>query len=492
MPPLNRIPGCAVIIAFSAALLLSITTPYLALTLAAICALYSILRFVFTSLAYINGLKCIRQAQAVNWHQKYTDFTQENKLDWDSVHHVVIIPNYKEPMHILQKSLSNLAHSPEAARMTVVLAMEASETACQAKAMHLQTEYAGKFAQLYYTIHPENLPGELRCKSANQAWAGRWVKQTLVDELGYDLDCIIVTTMDADTLWHEQYFPALTYHFATDPARHQRFWQAPIRYHSNIYQISPLFRFSNIYSTALELGYLAAHWWPSLPISSYSLSLRLLESSDYWDTDVIADEWHMYIKAFFAQCGDLKLTPIYLPFLATAVSGSTFWENLKNRYLQTLRHSWGSKEISYTVAQILDSAHTPRLKSLKLLLVVAHDLTQASAMWVFLTVASQLPLLVHPAILGDILADPLSFPPFIVLQTVVVVISLLGFTLLLLDIREWPPRLDAPTRRERFLSLIGFLLLPIFGVLLVILPVLHAQYQLFVGKQLAFQVTDKA
>jgi len=70
----------------------------------------------------------------------------------------------------------------------------------------------------------------MQCKSANQAWAARWIKRKLVDQLGYNIDHIVVTTMDADTLWHEDYFEALTYLFATNPDRHLRFWQAPIRY----------------------------------------------------------------------------------------------------------------------------------------------------------------------------------------------------------------------------------------------------------------------
>ena len=44
-----------------------------------------------------------------------------------------------------------------------------------------------------------------------------------------------------------------------------------------------------------------------MPMSSYSLSLRLLEMSGYWDADVIADEWHMFVKAFFARNGEVKV-----------------------------------------------------------------------------------------------------------------------------------------------------------------------------------------
>lgn len=489
---LDGIPGIMVIVAFVIALSMAILVPRTALALAAVWAVYSVVRFLLIAVAYIYGLKYVQEADAIDWHKRYNENHDYMSLAWADVHHVVIIPNYVEPIELLRKTLSNLALSPQSQQMTVVLAMEASEANSVEKGIQLKAEFASAFANVFYTVHPADLPGEMRCKSANQAWAAQWAQHTLIDELGYDPDCIVVTTMDADTLWHKDYFTALTYHFATDPQRHRRFWQAPIRYHGNIYQISPLLRFSNIYSNALELGYLAAGWWDSLPISSYSLSLRLLLASGNWDTDVIADEWHMYIKAFFAHQGDLKPMPIYLPFLATAVTGETLWDALRNRYMQTLRHSWGAKEIGYTIAQIRANPQVSRRESLKLLFVVGHDLTQASAMWVFLTLASQLPILLHPSLLGELLADPFGFPPFIILQLVLIVMTLWGLTLLWLDVQAWPERSSPPTRQEYVLLVLGFLLLPLLGVLFVILPVLHAQIQLLAGRQISFQVTMKA
>ena len=201
--------------------------------------------------------------------------------------------------------------------------MEAAEDGCIEKAECLQREFAGRFKHIYYTVHPRGLPSEMQCKSANEAWAARWIKRRLVDELGYDLDHILVTTMDADTLWHPNHFYALTYLFAINPDRHLRFWQGQIRYHSNVWEISPPMRLLNAYSTALELGYLGGAWWMLMPMSSYSLSLRLLDTSGYWDSDVIADEWHMFVKAFFARNGEVKVERVFLPFLAQATTGDS-------------------------------------------------------------------------------------------------------------------------------------------------------------------------
>ncbi|MEP7292014.1 MAG: hypothetical protein ABI835_09530, partial [Chloroflexota bacterium] len=339
---LDGIPGCLTWLALLLSVIGAVAFPRTMLLFAIAVVLYSSFRFLLTGIAAVIGLRTIRRWEKIDWFDHYVKTAPPDALAWDEVMHVVIIPNYKEPKHVLIKSLENLALQPDARhRMTIVLAMEAAEDGCIEKAEDLRREFAGRFKHLYHTVHPRGLPSEMQCKSANEAWAARWIRRRLVDELGYNMDHILVTTMDADTLWHPRFFDALTYLFATNPNRLMRFWQGQIRYHSNVWEISPPLRLLNAYSTAIELGYLGGSWWTMMPMSSYSLSLRLLDSSGYWDADVIADEWHMFVKAFFARNGEVEVERVFLPFLAQATTGDSISEIVRSRYLQTLRHAWG-------------------------------------------------------------------------------------------------------------------------------------------------------
>jgi hypothetical protein len=489
---LDAIPGITVGLTIIFCIAAAVSFPQTLLFIAALLALYSALRFLLAGIANVHGLKYIEAAEATDWRALYTKRAGPGALPWDVVHHVVIIPNYKESHEVLEKTLQNIAGMCDISRnMSIVLAMEEAEEGCVEKAEKLQASFAQYFKNVFYTVHPAGLPGELQCKSANLAWAGRWVKQTLVDEAGIDISHIIVTSMDSDTMWHQDYFTALTYYFAIDLNRHKRFWQAPIRYHSNVYQVNPLIRLVNAYSTAIELAYLAAPWWPSMPISSYSLSLRLLDDTDYWDTDVIADEWHMYIKAFFRQQGETKLVPIYLPFLATSVTGDTFWQLCKNRYQQSLRHAWGSKEIGYTVGNMLRNPHLSSLDSFRLLVSVAHDILLSGAGWVLMIMGANLPLLLHPALLASIFDRRWEHPSLIIFQVAFAVFFLLGVVFWFLDVSVRPPRQTPVTWREGLLTTFGFLLLPLLTVAFVTLPILHAQTWLLAGIPLLFRVTSK-
>lgn len=488
----DGLPGCLTWLALLMSVVGAVAFPRVLLLIAVALALYSAVRFLLAGVANVMGLRKIRQWEKTDWRDLYRQTAPPDALAWDDVHHVIVIPNYREPEPVLRATLDNLGTQYEAAkRLTIVLAMEAAEETSIAKAEFLVSEYSHCFKHIFYTVHPRGLPSEMQCKSANEAWAARWVKRRLVDELGYDLDHILVTTMDADTLWHPQHFYALTYLFAINPDRYLRFWQAPIRYHGNIWDISPLMRIINAYSTALELAYLAAPWWMPMPMSSYSLSLRLLDMSGYWDPDVIADEWHMFIKAFFLRDGEVKLERVFLPFLAQATTGDTIADTVRNRYQQTLRHAWGTKEVGYSLAKMLEHPEIEFRRAFRLIFRISHDILLAGAGWVIMTLGSQLPLLLNPPLLQDLTTGN-DQGIFILLQIALAMVSILGVVFWYQDVIVRPPRTRPQTLYERFLTLLSFPLLTVMTVIFVALPTIQAQTRLLMGIPLQFRVTKKS
>jgi len=489
---LDGIPGFLAWVALLCCIVAAVAFPNTMLMIAVVVGGYNAVRFLTSGVANVIGLAKVRRWEKLDWCEEYKLRAGAGSLAWDDVMHVVLIPNYKEPLGVLSKTLETLARQYEADKsIVIVLAMEAAEDGCVEKARDLQARFAARFAHLFYTVHPRGLPGEMQCKSANQAWAARWVKRKLVDELGYNLDHIVVTTMDADTLWHRNHFFALTCLFATNPDRYLRFWQAPIRYHGNIWEINPLLRIVNAYSTAFELAYLAAPWGLALPMSSYSLSFRLLDACGYWDADVIADEWHMFIKSFFARNAEIKLERVFLPFLAQATTGDTLIDAMRNRYLQTLRHAWGSKEVGYTVAKMLEHPEIDLRRSGRLLLRISQDILMAGPGWIILTVGSQLPLVLNPQLLTEMVEQGWNHPLFAALQIAFVIVTVLGMVFWVQDVIVRPPRTTRATLLERFYTLISFPLLPVLTLIFVAIPTLQAQTRLLIGMPLQFQVTKK-
>ncbi len=489
---LDAIPGGLVWLALLFTIVGARFFPETLFSLAAALGLYSALRFCWAAIAEIVGVRRVQRWERLDWQQLHANHAAPDKLAWDDVQHVVIIPNYNEPFALLCRTLEHLAEQQDARmRLTVVLAMEEAEHDSAEKARRLQQRYESCFASIYYTIHPKGLPGEIRCKSSNQTWAARWIKHRLVDEQGSSLDRIVITSMDADTRWHPRYFAALSYLFATNPERHKRFWQAPIRHHGNIWQISPPMRLMNAYSSALELAYLSAPGWLPMPMSSYSLSLRLLDSIGYWDTDAIADEWRAFIKAYFKRRGSVQIERVFLPFVVDAPTGKTLWQSIRNRYLQTVRHYWGSKEIGYTIASMAREGSIPPVGALRLLFRVAHDTVLASTGWIIITFGSNLPYMLNPYFVWEMRFEDWSDPALIILQVAFFIVAVLSVVCWYQDVRVRPPRTEPLKPYERLMTLLSFPLLPVLTLLFVVLPAIHAQTRLMLGIPLQFRVTEK-
>lgn len=485
---LNAIPGGLAWMSLLVVVVVAVRVPMAMIFVAALLSFYTAVRFLFAALAVVMGLRYVQEWAQKDWAAAYEHLKTADSLRREDVHHLVIIPNYREEEAVLRATLQRLAEQRVAKKqVSVMLAMESGEDKAAAKGERLRREFADSFCHFFVEVHPKGLHQEIQCKSANEAWAARWAKRQLVDELGYDLYHIVVTTMDADTLWHPHYLEALGVLFATDQQRYGAFWQAPIRYHSNVWQINPFMRLVHGYSTCWELAYLAASWWQALPMSSYSLSLRLLDSAGYWDPDVIADEWHMYIKAFYQRDGDLVLRPIFLPFSANATSGEGIVDSFKQRYDQTLRHAWGAKEIGYAIAQAQNNPQVSRRQSWHLLFRVAHDNLLAGAGAIIISLGLNLPALLHS---GQV-ASWTKTPPFILLQLSFTIVTLLSLFFWAVDVRTRPPRPAPMTRRERFWSFISLPALPTVTLLVVALPVLHSQTRLMLGLPIQFRVTRK-
>lgn len=462
---------------FYAPLLLAMTT--------LVWVWYLVARFSFALYAHLRGLRRIRQASQQNWRDLYAQFRQQHpdSIAWEDVHHIVIVPSYSEPLDVLRQSLSHLKASDEALAMTVVLAMEAREKDGFAKATQLRDEFAPYFERIIITQHPYGVEGELAGKSSNTNYAIRQVSSEVLRH--HAAEYIMVTVMDADTQWHPRYFSALTYAFITQPDRYYSFWQAPIRYHGNIQDLHPALRLINVFASALELAYLSS-WWLSLPISSYSLSFKLLQSSDFWDANVIAEDWHMFLKAYFSQHGRVRVIPIYLPFIASVVGGDTFWESVKNRYHQTVRHALGSREIGYTWANITQSPDIPFYQRMRLLGRVTHDILAASAGWMLLVLGGQVVPLIHGV---RIFAG--HWGVFIGLQTAFLLLTLLAIAFWVIDNHVRGEPLIPQSWRERFHTVLGFILFPILTLILLTIPVFHAQIWLLTGTQLVYRVAPK-
>jgi hypothetical protein len=330
------------------------------------------------------------------------------------------------------------------------------------------------------------LPGEVAGKSANEGWAARWVRRHLV---GHDLDlyATTVTSCDADTVFDPKYFSALTYRFATDPQRYRRFWQSPILLVNNIWQSPPPLRVASALAGIHILSNLTRRNRMYFPQSTYSLSLKMADDVGYWDADVIPEDWHMYLKCFFAFRGEVQMEPIFLPTGNDAVLSATYPKSLKMEYVQHKRHAWGSSDVRYSITQALAHPEIPaRKKARRIAALMGNHLVWATH-WFILSLGWIMPDLVA-RVLGHS-HSPYWLP---MASRVLLWACLVPYvSMFALDRRLRPAKPGNWKLWQTCCDVLWWALLPVTSLLFSTLPALDAQTRLALGKRLEYRVTDK-
>ncbi|MDP3955070.1 MAG: glycosyltransferase family 2 protein [bacterium] len=425
----------------------------------------------------------IKASKTVDWVTELKGFP-----DWQKVHHVIIIVTYKEPLHVLERTVRSLADQElPLKQMTIVLAMEAREDEQQReeKKKALQKEFGNKFGNLFFTVH-QLAPGEAIGKSSNENYAARWVKKELVDRQKMNIDYLTITSCDADHVYHPKHFSCLAFKFLDNPKRYNRFWQPAVFFYTNFWRLPAPNRVVNTFGSIWN-GALLGRSDRLINCQNYSASLKMIDEIGYWDPEIIPEDYHIFFKAFYKLKGKLEVEPIYLPLYADAAEGKGTWSTIVSQYRQFQRWAWGVSDDPYVIKNFF---LTPGIsfwnKTIRVLrLVEDHFLWPVN--WFFITIGMSLPSVLHPTFSRTMIGYNLPRLATIILTTCLIFLVVI----LIVDMKQRPPRpVDVP-RWKAFLIPLEFILMPIAGFIFNALPGLDAHTRLMLGKYLEYRVTEK-
>lgn len=408
--------------------------------------------------------------------------------DWEKVHNVVIIPTYKEPQYILERTIDSLTTQTLPRKMiTVVIAQEnrAPDEDKITKMNKLKEKYKGIFGNFFVALHTL-APGEVIGKASNERYAAIWTKEKLVDSGKMNINYLTVTSCDADHKYHPNHFAALTYKFLDNPDRYHKFWQPAVMFYNNIWELPAITRVPNTLMSIWNLSQLPRRD-RLINAQNYSLSYKLLHEVDYWDADKIPEDWGVFFKAFYKKGGRVEVEPLYLPLFADAALSSSFFKTLKNQYEQIKRWAWGVSDDPWIIKNYFLTPDVPFLdKTMRLITVVwAHFLWPVN--WFLITIGLTLPTLINPAFgrtaLGYSVPKASSF-----LLTVALVFLVV---MLVFDNIYKPKRPHNFPLWRALLTPLEFVLMPVAGFFFSALPGLDAHTRLMLGKYMEYKVTDK-
>jgi cellulose synthase/poly-beta-1,6-N-acetylglucosamine synthase-like glycosyltransferase len=442
--------------------------------------LYKSVSFAITSVVSYFRIKA---SQAMNWLGEVKFFP-----DWKRVHHIVIVPTYKEPLKTLNRTIGSLAKQDlPLKQITIVLAQEAKEEEKERelKAKKLKQKYGRKFANFFITIH-QLVAGEVAGKSSNENYAARWVKKELVDKRKMNIDYLTLTSADADHRFHPKHFSYLTYSFLDKPNRHQLFWQPAVFFYNNFWRLPALTRVTNTFCSV----------WNSATLSrkdrlincqNYSASLKMIDHVGYWNPGIIPEDYHIFFKSFYKLKGKVEVEPIFLPVYADAAESTSFIKTLINTYEQFKRWAWGVSDDPYVVKNYFLTPGVSFWDKTIRLIRLFEDHLLMPVNWFFITLGIAIPALFIPDFSRTIIGYTIPR-----LSAFILNLCILGLiVILIVNAKQRPPRPKEVSRLRALLVPLEFILMPISGFFFGALPGLDAHTRLMLGKYIEYRVTEK-
>ena len=405
---------------------------------------------------------------------------------YERLHHLVIVPTYGESDEILSETLGCLVRqTAPAERISVVMAFEERDAEAPARAARLTRRFARRFGHWLVTMHPD-LPGEVKGKSSNLAWAARAVQEELIATGELDARNLLVTVCDADSRMDRQYLAALAHQVMDHPYGRLHIYQPAILFYANYARLAfPLRAVSSVFSL-YSLARLAAQH-RLIPQSTYSLSWWAARRVGFWDVDVVPEDSHMFFKVWLHLGKRVQTRAIHLPVYADAAEGVDLWKSATSTYQQIRRWAWGVSDVPYLTLRTLRAQHIPWYVRLSRVGWYIEEHLVWPSHWFLLTLGGLLPPLLN---------QKWALTPIGVWQTAAFS-TLLGLclpSLVLAIVADVWLKWRSGDRHNLLVllgGLVGFALLPFTGLTMVALPALDAHTRLLLGRSLAYQVTEK-
>lgn len=447
-------------------------------------AVYWLYRSLTLAILSVMAHFKVKASSAFDW---LSDIKTRFPERWNSLHHLIIIPTYKEPISTLERTLTALSkQSYPLKNMHIMVSFEVREgDAAKVKAQALKEKFDHIFGSLMTTFHPD-IQGEIKGKSSNTCWGAKQAKTILVDEKKIPIENITITSEDADALFHNHYFSAITYEFLTTAKPYNTIWQGGIVFYNNIWKVpAPVRVLASIFSVT-QL-YILMRKDRLVNFSTYTTTLKHVHDIGYWDTDVIPEDYRLFFKSYFAKDGNFEVQPIFLPIYADAAEADGTWNTLKNQYEQLKRWAWGVSDDAYIIRAYVLAQKIPFWDKTIRISKVIEDHFLWPVNWFAITVSAILPPLLNENFSRTVLGKTL--PQVTSLLLTLSLVSML--VIFVVDAINRPPRPNKYNPLSYILQPLEFLLLPIVGFFFSALPGIDAHTRLMLGKYIEYKVTEK-
>lgn len=343
---LELIPGLLAWSTLFGVIIFSWLTPVFIAFFIIIFDIYWLLKTIYLSLHLRSAFSKIKKNLKINWLNELNK--SEKTKNWPDFYHLIILPFYKENFETINASLKSIsqANYPKEKIIVVLAAEERAGIEAQNTAQKIKDIYKNAFFQFLTTTHPKNILNELPGKGSNIAFAGKKVKEEIIDNLKIPYEKIIVSAFDIDTVIFPDYFARLAYVYLNTENPAQFSYQPVPFYTNNIWQAPSLAR----------VVAFSATFWHTLQqeraerlttFSSHSMPFQALVDADFWQTNMVSEDSRIFWQCFLRNNGNYGVIPLHYPIKMDANVAKTFWQTMNNLYKQQRRWGWGCENVPY-------------------------------------------------------------------------------------------------------------------------------------------------
>lgn len=483
---LEILPGGITWLALLSPFFLSYFLPAVIAVFILIFDLYWFFRSLLLSINALRAYGLMRKTLKIDWQKKIKTL-KEKKQKWDELYLATILVHYKEPYELLEKSIESYvkSHFPKNKKLFILASEERNEKEARENFQKLKIKFGRHFSVFVQTIHPDGLPGEIRCKSANATWAAKWLKK-YCDKNKIKYNQVLVNNFDADTRVHPSYFSYLAYQYLTTPENQHTSYQPIHIYSNNIWEAYAVMRVVAMSSTLIFM-HNTLRPFRFQNFSSRSDNFQTIVDIGFWAVDAIPEDSRQYFDSYFYYAGKIKILPLYIPLRMDAVYAGGFWPTLKNQYRQLRRWAWGISDFPYVIKKALADRKIFWLtKTARVLALLESHFSWAIAA-LYISLMGWLPRLFNPQFSSTVLGS--NFPFF---TRYILTCAASGFfVVIILSLLLLPPRPIHHRRHKYLYFIIQWLLAPLVSIFLSSFAAIDAQTRLMLGHRLDYQVTEK-
>lgn len=496
---IEMVPGTLTWLALIGPIVLSVWIPWVVAIYILMFDLYWLFRSFRLANFTLRTYRKMRHDMHTDWHAVI--YGEELPIKNDSgealvstkyrasdLYHVVLLIYYKEPLELLEKSIESYASSGVPRdRLWIVMAAEERAGEGAVKTYNtLKSKFNNRFGKFIQTIHPANISGEIKCKSANGTWGAKELKKIL-DKENISYEQVVIHNFDSDTRVRTNYFDYVAYKYLTSTLGQPTSFQPIQLYSNNIWDAPAMSRVVAQSSTMVLMYNTMRPFWFQC-FSSRSDVFKTIVDINYWAVDSIPEDSRQYFDSYFRYKGNIKIEPLFIPLELDAVLADTWWKTLVNQYNQLRRWAWGVVDLSYIVEKSIGDHSISWWNKLgKIILLIYNHFTRSTAA-LYIAFLGWMPGLLSPEFKNTVLGYNLQYFARWILTA-----ALLGLLVsITLNYLLLPPRPPHKNKWAYFNFLWQWFLTPIVSVFLGSVSAIDAQTRLMFGKYLEYQITEKA